>query len=89
MSKISARNDRENGTSITDESNWIKNASDSVIQVDDFFDDESIIETFETEATNDTTAVVSSAASNANAYEMEKFTIVTQNISDTHSSNDG
>ena len=79
--------DHGNGTSIRDENDWRTSASHSVIQIDDF-NDGSVIETVETEPSDDTTAVENGGPPNANAYEMERNMIATQSTSDEHKFND-
>lgn len=80
--------DRGNGTSIEDESDWITNALNSVIQTDDLdYVEESIIDVAKTEST-DTTAAKNGDSSNANEYEIETDTIVTQNIKNARNFND-
>ena len=85
--------DRENYTSIEDGSDWLTNASSSIIQTDysgyDEILGEIVIEALETEPTDDKTSAENGASSNANLHEIESDTIITQNISDTYISIDG
>lgn len=77
---ICERQDCGNYTSIENETDWMTNASDSFIRIDDLNEKECIMETFETETTIDTTAIASDALSNANAYQVDS--LVTQNTND-------
>lgn len=79
--------DRENGTSIGDESDWRINASDSVVQIDDSGYDEVVIKVAKTESTDDNSAIDSGGPSNANPNEIEGNTISTQNTFDLNNSN--
>ena len=81
--------DHENDTSIGIESDWITNASDSIIQIDDSGYDEIVIEAVETEPTDDIFAVENGASSNANPNEIDSDSIVTQNTFHAYSFNDG
>lgn len=74
--------DRGNGTSVGIESDCTTNESKSVIEIEDFFDDEAVIKVVETEPTDDTSAV-------ANAHEIGNDTISIQNPSDKYDSNNG
>ena len=77
--------DRENGT--------MTNASDSVIQIDDLGYNGVVIETVETEPSDDATVVENGAnepeLNQPNANEIESDKIITQNTSDTYNSNNG
>lgn len=81
------KDDRENGTLIGSENDWRRNASDSDIQIDDF-DDGCVIETVETDLSYDTNAIDNGGPSDANAYEIENYTIANQSTSDEQKFND-
>ena len=81
--------ERENYTSIVDESDWITNASSSIVQIDDLEDGGFVLGAVETEPTDDEFAAKNGATLNANSNEIESDTISTRSTSDEHSSNDG